>query len=157
MTCYKNNCNNPRKIGNTLRGYNYCDKHFKEYSKNYYKNNRKQILYTSKKCRLKMSATKKQAIQFSHRYGTKILDTDLESILCKQLRNCAICKEELTPGWHIDHIVPVALGGCSNISNLQILCPMCNLGKYKFSQNQYIEHCKKVANIYSDVKTIEGI
>lgn len=33
------------------------------------------------------------------------------------------------PTAHLDHVVPVAAGGCANLHNLQWLCARCNLSK----------------------------
>lgn len=44
---------------------------------------------------------------------------------------------------HIDHIVPVTLGGTSDESNLQVLCRPCNLSKsnrYAFDHNKEHDH-----------------
>lgn len=41
---------------------------------------------------------------------------------------CAICKK-YTDSPHIDHIIAVARGGKCFLSNLQVLCPTCNLEK----------------------------
>lgn len=44
---------------------------------------------------------------------------------------CAICGRSAADGvvLHIDHIVPLARGGTSDIENLQVLCQDCNFGK----------------------------
>ena len=42
---------------------------------------------------------------------------------------CSKCGIELRGDRHIDHIVPVSAGGTSHASNLQTLCPPCNLSK----------------------------
>lgn len=44
---------------------------------------------------------------------------------------CAQCDEPLTGGrdTHHDHITPLARGGTSHPSNMQILCAPCNLRK----------------------------
>ena len=48
-----------------------------------------------------------------------------------QMGRCALCGTLLTQGAepHLDHIVPVVFGGQEDISNTQILCKECNLGK----------------------------
>ncbi len=35
---------------------------------------------------------------------------------------CSICGEELTYGYHADHILPLELGGKTELANLQLLC-----------------------------------
>ena len=49
----------------------------------------------------------------------------------RQLDRCAVCgtylNEASSP--HVDHIVPIALGGLDEIGNMQLLCSKCNLGK----------------------------
>jgi len=42
---------------------------------------------------------------------------------------CAACWECLSDGYHLDHIFPLVLGGRHEDSNLQLLCPSCNLSK----------------------------
>lgn len=42
---------------------------------------------------------------------------------------CAMCGCELEPGFHMDHIHPYSLGGTTDVTNGQALCPSCNLGK----------------------------
>lgn len=41
---------------------------------------------------------------------------------------CAACSRECCSP-HIDHILPVALGGTDELDNLQVLCAACNLHK----------------------------
>ena len=40
---------------------------------------------------------------------------------------CAYCFKYVNTNYHIDHIVPLSVGGCSNIENLVVSCPQCNL------------------------------
>ncbi len=42
---------------------------------------------------------------------------------------CAGCGSPLEPGWHADHVAPVAAGGRTEAANGQALCPACNLAK----------------------------
>jgi 5-methylcytosine-specific restriction endonuclease McrA len=46
-----------------------------------------------------------------------------------QRGRCAICGQRLGKRTHIDHIVPLALGGSNARSNLQLTHPGCNLAK----------------------------
>lgn len=52
--------------------------------------------------------------------------TDLVSI---QRGRCANCSVKVGRRFHLDHIMPLALGGTNYRRNLQILCPTCNMRK----------------------------
>lgn len=42
---------------------------------------------------------------------------------------CQICGIELGREWHVDHIIPYSIVQCTELDNLQALCPTCNLKK----------------------------
>jgi 5-methylcytosine-specific restriction endonuclease McrA len=42
---------------------------------------------------------------------------------------CAVCRASLKAGYHLDHVMPLALGGEHLASNVQLLCPTCNVRK----------------------------
>ena len=46
-----------------------------------------------------------------------------------QGNKCIYCDFCLDDVYHVDHILPIALGGKHEPSNLQLLCPTCNLRK----------------------------
>lgn len=54
---------------------------------------------------------------------------DIREILNSQRRKCAVCRISITKNYHVDHVIPLALGGSNNRDNLQLLCPSCNLSK----------------------------
>lgn len=54
---------------------------------------------------------------------------DIERILKMQRHKCAWCGICIRSEYHVDHIMPLALGGSNWPSNLQCLCPTCNLSK----------------------------
>ena len=55
----------------------------------------------------------------------------LDRLIAKQGRRCAGCRQKFTKKKFatLDHIVPLAKGGCHNRTNLQALCQPCNSGK----------------------------
>lgn len=55
---------------------------------------------------------------------------DLAEILTAQKHRCAYCRADLKRAKkHVDHIVPLALGGSNGRANLQYLCAPCNQSK----------------------------
>lgn len=63
--------------------------------------------------------------------AARLGDDTILDIEIRQNSRCAVCGRFLTKSAqpHIDHIMPVALGGRSEVSNYQLLCMTCNLGK----------------------------
>lgn len=64
------------------------------------------------------------------RQGGGKLSPDLaQRLLVLQKGKCACCHKPLDDGYHLDHNMPLALGGPNEDSNIQLLCPFCNLSK----------------------------
>jgi 5-methylcytosine-specific restriction endonuclease McrA len=59
--------------------------------------------------------------------------TDIKNLLTTQNSKCIYCKTDLIitgkGKYHIDHIMPLFLGGTNYPENLQLLCPTCNCSK----------------------------
>lgn len=56
---------------------------------------------------------------------------DVRMLIDRQKNKCAECgRSLLITGYHVDHIMPLALGGTNWPWNLQILCPACNMEKH---------------------------
>lgn len=54
---------------------------------------------------------------------------DIDFLHLFQKKKCIVCQVSLTKKYHVDHIQPIALGGSNYKTNLQLLCPPCNLNK----------------------------
>ena len=69
-------------------------------------------------------------VHYLKRYGSRVA---LAALFDSQLGRCAnpYCGRSLKDGCHVDHIMPVALGGDNDLRNLQFLCPDCNFRKNK--------------------------
>lgn len=70
------------------------------------------------------------------RYGSRVA---LAALFDSQLGRCAnvYCGASLKHGCHVDHIMPVALGGDNDLRNLQFLCPDCNFRKNKLHPEEW--------------------
>lgn len=91
---------------------------FRQRSREYNKNNKEKIAAHSRN-----REARKRGNGGSHS-GADILD-----ILRMQKEKCAYCRVKLGKKYHVDHIVPLKLGGANDRRNLQILCQPCNQAK----------------------------
>jgi 5-methylcytosine-specific restriction endonuclease McrA len=89
-----------------------------------------------------------QAVQGQHKRralkkksGGTYTHIDIENLLITQDSKCVYCKIELiTIGkgkYHVDHRMPLKLGGSNYPENLQLLCPKCNLSKSAKHPKEY--------------------
>jgi 5-methylcytosine-specific restriction endonuclease McrA len=62
--------------------------------------------------------------------GGTFTQDDVSDIRRLQKGKCALCKCSIKKRYHIDHIMPLALGGSNFRSNIQLLCAPCNLSKH---------------------------
>lgn len=74
------------------------------------------------------AANRRRRAREKDAYGTHTAK-DVALILIAQDYKCVYCGVALTDGYHVDHIMPLALKGSNWPSNLQCLCPTCNLCK----------------------------
>lgn len=118
----------------------------------YYAENKEKILERNKKYRIankEMLAEKNRIYRennpeliSSHKRNRRAvkrladgshLASDVKRIFDAQRGLCANCNSKLFKSgvkkYHVDHIMPLSLGGSNWPSNLQCLCPSCNLSK----------------------------
>jgi len=69
--------------------------------------------------------------------GNKYDKNDVTRMFAAQGGLCVYCRAYLHK-YHVDHIMPLALGGCNDPSNLQLLCPPCNLTKNAKHPDQFL-------------------
>jgi hypothetical protein len=60
--------------------------------------------------------------------GGSFTAADIEAIRVAQGNRCYICHKPLKK-YHIDHFIPLALGGSNDPGNLRLACPKCNMSK----------------------------
>jgi 5-methylcytosine-specific restriction endonuclease McrA len=65
---------------------------------------------------------------------------DIQRLFMSQNMQCAICQCELNNKWHVDHIMPLRLGGSNDAGNLQLLCVRCNTSKGGKHPADYARH-----------------
>jgi hypothetical protein len=62
--------------------------------------------------------------------GGKISKDLPAKLFALQKGRCACCKAPLGDDYHLDHIMPLALGGSNTDDNMQLLRPVCNMQKH---------------------------
>jgi 5-methylcytosine-specific restriction endonuclease McrA len=54
-----------------------------------------------------------------------------------QVKICTYCNTNCSDAYHVDHVIPLAIGGAHEISNLTIACPTCNISKGKKTPEEW--------------------
>lgn len=70
----------------------------------------------------------------------------VEKLYKEQKGLCACCDKSLENGYHLDHIMPLALGGTNTDDNVQLLTPKCNLQKGWKHPDEYIKFKHRIIN-----------
>lgn len=66
---------------------------------------------------------------------------DIQDILVSQRHECVYCSVALTAdNRHIDHIVPISVGGHNGRNNIQILCGTCNMRKSSKTHEEFLDY-----------------
>lgn len=59
----------------------------------------------------------------------EVTEKDILRLMSRHGGRCAYCSEVLGDSYHIDHVMPVSLGGSNGIGNLVPACASCNVSK----------------------------
>lgn len=97
----------------------------REYNREYAKNN-KERLNSMSRAWAKNNRSYRNYIQQVRRAAGSISYLEWNKLLTDQDK-CVHCGS--SENLQVDHIVPVALGGKTELSNLQVLCKLCNCSK----------------------------
>lgn len=81
------------------------------------------------------SATRK-ALKLGN--GGSLSKNIVQVLLAKQNGLCACCHQPLNGVFHLDHIMPLSLGGKNDDDNVQLLLPRCNLQKFTSTPEDFI-------------------
>ncbi|MDN7658440.1 HNH endonuclease [Burkholderia cenocepacia] len=101
---------------------------YKEKSRLQRKNNR-----TATNAYSRNRRAREQAAEGSH------TGEEIKALLVKQSGKCPYCRASIKAAFHVDHVVALRNGGSNWISNIQLLCPTCNLRKNARDPVEFIQ------------------
>jgi 5-methylcytosine-specific restriction endonuclease McrA len=76
----------------------------------------------------RIKAATRKALKLGN--GGTLSKNIVQLLLAKQEGLCACCQQPLNGSFHLDHIMPLSLGGRNDDKNVQLLLPRCNLQKF---------------------------
>lgn len=79
----------------------------------------------------------KRRMQMSATSDCSINAFTISAMFKAQDAKCVYCGCSILSEYHIDHINPIATGGSHVISNVQLLCPDCNMKKSSMDNYEY--------------------
>jgi 5-methylcytosine-specific restriction endonuclease McrA len=89
----------------------------------------------------RVKAARRRALK---RVNGGVLSKDIvQQLLTIQNNQCACCGVVFIGKFHLDHIIPLSLGGQNADNNVQLLLPKCNLQKYNSSPANFLSRRQK--------------
>ena len=90
------------------------------------------------------------------RVSTKTLLTkaDVQQMFEDQDGLCAYCETELGNDFHGDHMVPVSRGGTTDVINIALACPPCNMRKNKTAEEFFTAPARTSRRCNSFLETV---
>jgi 5-methylcytosine-specific restriction endonuclease McrA len=73
-----------------------------------------------------------------HGNGGLLSKNIAQQLLERQNGLCACCQKPLNGVFHLDHIMPLSLGGKNADENVQLLLPKCNLQKFTSTPEKFM-------------------
>lgn len=61
--------------------------------------------------------------------GVRVEDVDRQVVWERDGGICHLCGKPVEGRWHMDHVVPLALGGAHSYENVAVSHPYCNMSK----------------------------
>lgn len=96
-------------------------------------------------CKVRAKSANKREIN-------RIDEYDVISVLKKYNFRCRYCGKLLEKKkWHLDHIIPISLGGENIFDNLASTCSTCNLMKHNLPEIDFLNKCLRIVN-YNNLK-----
>ena len=123
--------NNQEQIKNYMTSYRDKNKEKLKLQTQEYRQKNVELLREKASLYAKSNPLKRRASE-SHRRAKmsgsngKHTASDIRKIHAQQGYKCACCGVDTKSKYHVDHIMPLALGGSNDPLNLQILCHLCN-------------------------------
>jgi 5-methylcytosine-specific restriction endonuclease McrA len=108
----------------------------KEYKLRYCKENKEKLREDHRAYRQTENGKLVKRISSQKRYALKKSTEDgsvtkeaITNMMESQEYKCVLCSTSIKDKYHVDHIKPLAKEGEHTISNIQLLCPHCNISK----------------------------
>lgn len=96
------------------------------------------------------NADKVRAIKKRYKHSRRAAESDGDhfSVLWKWERTaakvCVYCGSDCQSSYHIDHYLPLALGGKHQVENLRIACPPCNFRKNALHPDEFLRRLPEI-------------
>jgi 5-methylcytosine-specific restriction endonuclease McrA len=134
---------NPDKKNEISRRWNELNRHQKREINAAYRTAKNEVIKQKRKLQRqqdpsmeRVKAATRKALKLGN--GGQLSKNIVQVLLTKQGGLCACCKQPLNGSFHLDHIMPLSLGGQNDDGNVQLLLPRCNLEKFTSTPEKFM-------------------